>query len=153
MEKSVKHLLILLLGIAVILGASGFSLIVHHCFTADLTEVSIKSGHSDSCCHHPDHMVVHDHDCCHKDALNRNQLPFAEINPQCCEEGLLSFEGLPVYHKSNSPETELVFHAFYSNVLQAPVFDSDEGTLVGDYIPPPKPIGKHILLVNQVFLL
>lgn len=153
MEKSVKYIIILLLGLAIILGASGFSLIVHHCFTADLTEVRIRSGHSDNCCYDTDHVVAQDNVCCTEESRRGKQDPIAEINHQCCEEGFVSVEGLPVYHKTNSPETDLVFQKVFTNISKPSAAYVRESKLSGNYIPPSKPFGKHILLVNQVFML
>jgi hypothetical protein len=155
MEKPVKYLLILLLGLAVIIGASGFSFIVHHCFTGDHTEITLKSGHSDDCCHHPDHKQVNEPEkCCHGEGQNNETGPYTELNHKCCEEGLLSMALLPVIVKNSASDIFLNI----SEVTISETFVIQGISEISEhegihYPPPPKPLGRHILLVNQIFLL
>lgn len=155
MEKPVKYILILLLGLAVILGASGFTIILHHCFTGDHTEITLKSGHSDNCCQHPDHKQAHDSEkCCHTESQNREPNPHAELKHKCCEEGMLSYALLPVIMKNSASDifqniSEVTISKTF--VFQGISKVSDQGGI--HHPPPPKPLGRHILLVNQIFLL
>lgn len=154
MEKPVKYLLILLLGLAVILGASGFSFVVHHCFTGDHTEITLKSGHTEGCCHHSDHQQAPATDnCCHQEKGQQNSGPREEIHHQCCEEGLLSIQSLPVYLKTNlaefSVQPQIIYLADMSviqGVSEVLDFSPSFSLLL-------KSTGQNILLLNQVFLL
>lgn len=154
MEKPVKYLLIIILGLAVILGASGFSLIVHHCFTSDLTEVSTVGGHSENCCHHTEHShSLEEGSCCSEENNSESQKPFAEISNKCCEEGLLAVQGLPLYYKTNVPEICTEFLPVFSFISRISVFSAEKTGTFSFGIPPPKFSGKQILLLHQVFLL
>lgn len=154
MEKPVKYLLIIILGLAVILGASGFSFIVHHCFTSENTEVSTKGGHTDNCCHHPNHgHTTSEGNCCNEENKSETQKPFTEISHKCCEEGLLAVQGLPLYNKTNVPEISAELLTVFSFIYQISVFPDEKTGTFSFGIPPPKFSGKQILLLHQVFLL
>jgi hypothetical protein len=154
MEKPVKYLLIFLLGLAVILGASGFSFVVHHCFTSDHTEITLKSGHTDNCCHHPDHEKIPIGDnCCTPEGEEEESKPPEEFRHTCCEEGSLSITLQPVITKNTSSE-------IYQNLEEVTISE----TLISQgssnnfrpnllFYPPPSLSGRQILLVNQIFLL
>jgi hypothetical protein len=154
MEKPVKYLLILLLGLAVILGASGFSFVVHHCFTGDHTEITLKTGHSEGCCHHPDQQQSPATDnCCHREKEQQNSGQRDELSHQCCEEGLLSIQSLPVYLKTSLAEFSVQPKIIY--LADISVIQGVSEAL--DFRYPPflltKSTGQNILLLNQVFLL
>lgn len=154
MEKPVKFLLILFLGLAIILGASGFSFIVHHCFTGDHTEISLKSGHTDGCCHHPGHEQAPATDnCCHQEKEQQNSGQKEELSHQCCEEGLLSIQSLPVYLKTSPAEFSVQSKTI--NLADISVIQGVSELLDFRYPPLffPKSKGQNILILNQVFLL
>ncbi len=154
MEKPVKYLLIFLLGLAVIFGASSFSFIVHHCFTSEHFDVPSRRGHTENCCHHPDHTIHQEDDSCCQDQTNQEkQKPSAELSHKCCEEDLMAFRGLPLYYKSNIPEISAELLAVNSLFSPVTFFPLEKPGIFRFTVPPPKFSGKQILLLHQVFLL
>lgn len=154
MEKPVKYLLIFLLGLAVILGASGFSFVVHHCFTGDHTEITLKSGHTDNCCHHPGHEKISIGDnCCTPEGEEKESKPPAEFRHTCCKEGSLSITLQPVITKNTSSE---IYQNLEELTISETLISQGDSKVFHNNLfiyPPPKPSGKQILLVNQIFLL
>ena len=153
MEKPVKYILAFLIGLAIILGASGFSFIVHHCFTGDHTAITLKSGQSDNCCHHHGHEQVPASDnCCHQENEQKESKPSSEINHKCCEEGMLIIALPPVI--TNPISSEISQSLEEITISETFISQGDSKAFHQNLIySPPKPSGKQILLVNQIFLL
>lgn len=153
MVKIIKSLFALSIALAVMIGASGFSFIIHHCNTGNHTEFRLSGQNPDLCCNLSAHMdqVQPEDGCCQEEEQNRQNYT-EELKHQCCEESLINFESLPVFLKSDSSDRAISLAYLPSSEINFTNQDSPVSHL-NSFSSPPKPCRKLILVFNQSFLL